>query len=309
MARAQNRFWAVGTAVGVLSAAVALQPIVSAENEQLPESASTTFRAGVETVVVSVTVRDRSNHLVTTLGRDDFRLFVDGRPVHVDVFSLERRPLMLGILLSTSRESGVDRTRDIARALVDAIEPDEHAAIGTYANEIAISPFATSDRIVLNRVLDEEVWPGEGRPVNTAVAEMIRAMPKGRGKPAVVVVGSDFPESCGYRPCLADGDVRDLAQREEVIIYGLVNRTQQPPTQIGSLPVATLSKATGGGYIVLRRTDDLGSLMKQVAEGLRHQYLLGFTPPAADNRDHTVKVEVAKPNQAMARSIQKASRR
>jgi hypothetical protein len=135
----------------VFTATVLLHPNVLAQGGQLPDAAATTFRAGVETVVVSVTVRDSSNQLVTTLGRDDFRLFVDGRAVKVDVFSLERRPLLLGILLSTSSESGVARMRDIGRALVDAIEPGEYATIGTYANEIAITPFATSDHLVLTK--------------------------------------------------------------------------------------------------------------------------------------------------------------
>lgn len=94
----------------------------------------------METVVLSVTVRDRTNHLVTTLERDEFRLLVDGRPVKVEVFAQERRPLMLGILLSTSVESGVPRMREVGRALVDAIEPGEHAAIGTYATKSRSAP-------------------------------------------------------------------------------------------------------------------------------------------------------------------------
>ena len=94
---------------------------------------------------------------------------------------------MLGILLSTSYESSVPRMRDVGRALVDALEPAEFAAVGTYALEIAISPFATSDRAVLQRVLNEEIWPGHMHtPVSPAVAAMIRAMPKDRGKPVVV---------------------------------------------------------------------------------------------------------------------------
>ncbi len=94
---------------------------VRSQGQQLPDAERPTFRAGVETVVVSVTVRDRRSRLVTALGREDFRLLVDGRPVDIEVFTKERRPLMLGILLSTSQESGVARIRDVGRALVDAL--------------------------------------------------------------------------------------------------------------------------------------------------------------------------------------------
>jgi Ca-activated chloride channel family protein len=287
------------------------QPVLQTQGTQPADPGRPTFRAGVETVVVSVTVRDRTNHLVTTLARDDFRLLIDGRPVEVEIFSHQRRPLMLGVLLSTRPESGVARMRDVARALVDAIEPAEHAAIGTFAHEIAITPFATSDRAVLNRVLDEDVWPGiGGNPVSTAVAAMVDALPKERGKPVVVVAGSDFAESCGLRPCVAHSDALDLAQREHAVVYGVVNRTTQPPTQVGAFPVAKLSEATGGGYIFLNDRDDVRAVMKQVAEELRHEYLLGFTPAVADDREHTAKVEVVPPgHRATARVTRKAGQR
>ena len=272
-----------------------------------PDAERPTFRAGVETVVVSVTVRDRRSRLVTTLAREDFRLLVDGRPVNIEVFTNERRPLMLGILLSTSHESGVARMRDVGRALVDALEPAEFAAVGTYALEIAISPFATSDRAVLHRVLNEEIWPGlMHTPVSPAVAAMVHAMPKDRGKPVVVVAGSDYAQRCDYRPCLSESDAGERALQEGVVIYGIVNRTKEPPTQVGAFPVAKMSAATGGGYLFLTGKEDLGPLMAQVTEELRHEYLLGFTPPVADGREHSVKVEVARPDhRAMARIARK----
>jgi VWFA-related protein len=273
-----------------------IHPTLEAQGKRPPEPAHPTFRAGVETVVLSVTVRDRTNHLVTALEREDFQVLVDGRPVKVDVFSHHRRPLMLGILLNTSLESGVAKMREVGRALVDALEPAEHATIGTYAHEIAISPFATSDRAILNRVLDEEMWPGIGGAVNTAVAAMVRAIPTDRGKRVVVVAGSDFAESCGYRPCIGDSSARDAVQSDDAVVYGIVNRTKEPPTQVGAFPVARLSEATGGGYIFLKAGEDVRAVMKQVAEELRHEYLLGFTPAVADDREHTVKVDVARPN-------------
>jgi Ca-activated chloride channel family protein len=279
-------------------------------DSQAQDTGRPTFRAGVEMVVVSATVRDSRDRLVTTLEREDFRLSVDGRPVSVEVFTKERRSLMLGILISTRPEQNVPRLREVGRALVEGLEPTEFATVGTYGVEIAISPFATSDRAVLHRVLNEEIWPmGFVAPVSTAVAAMIEAMPKDRGKPVIVVAGSDYAQSCFYRPCLGEGEARELAVREGVVIYGIVNRTKAPPTQIGASPVAKLSASTGGGYVVLTAKDDLGALMAQVTEELRHEYLLGFTPAVADEREHTVKVDVTRPgHRAIAHVTRKAAR-
>ena len=125
-------------------------------------------------------------------------------------------------------------------------------------------------------------------PVSPAVASMVHAMPKDRGKPVVVVAGSDYAQRCDYRPCLSERDARERALHEGVVIYGIVNRTKEPPTQVGAFPVAKMSAATGGGYLFLTGKEPLGPLMAQVTEELRHEYLLGFTPPVADGREHSV---------------------
>ena len=61
--------------------------------------------------------------------------------------------------------------------------------------------------------------------------------------------------------------------------------------------------------MVLTAKDDLGALMAQVTEELRHAYLLGFTPAVADEREHTVKVDVSRPgHRAIAHVTRKAAR-
>jgi hypothetical protein len=67
---------------------------------------------------------------------------------------------------------------------------------------------------------------------------MIAAMPKDRGKPVLVVAGSDFAQSCGYRPCVGENDAGEVTQRGDAIVYGIVNRTKAPPMQVGAFPVA-----------------------------------------------------------------------
>jgi len=51
-----------------------------------------------------------------------------------------------------------------------------------------------------------------------------------------------------------------------------------------------LATATGGGYFELTSTADLAATFRRVADELHHQYLLGFTPPALDNKVHQLAV-------------------
>ena len=48
----------------------------------------------------------------------------------------------------------------------------------------------------------------------------------------------------------------------------IVNRTKEPPKQIGAFPVEKMSAATGGGNLFLTAKDDVGTLMAQVTEEL-----------------------------------------
>jgi hypothetical protein len=38
----------------------------------------------------------------------------------------------------------------------------------------------------------------------------------------------------------------------------------------------TLARSTGGGYVLVEDSADLGALMNDVLEELRHEYVLGF---------------------------------
>ncbi|MEZ5319514.1 MAG: VWA domain-containing protein [Vicinamibacterales bacterium] len=57
----------------------------------------------------------------------------------------------------------------------------------------------------------------------------------------------------------------------------------------------TLAEVGGGGYFELRSTMNLAATFTRVAEELRQQYLLAFTPGALDGRAHRLTVRVRRP--------------
>jgi hypothetical protein len=56
-----------------------------------------------------------------------------------------------------------------------------------------------------------------------------------------------------------------------------------------------MARDTGGGSFELPRDDDLTEAFERVARELRHQYMLGFTPPALDGKEHRLEVRMTKP--------------
>ena len=56
--------------------------------------------------------------------------------------------------------------------------------------------------------------------------------------------------------------------------------------------LGTAALDSGGGYFEIRPRDDLGAAFARVIDELHSQYLLGFSPPARDGKEHKIEVKV-----------------
>src|SRR5574338_1434211 len=84
-----------------LCVVAAVLPALTSGAGSAQEPETNTFRAGVEVLRLPVTVRGPDDRLVTGLSRDDFRVFVGGRPTAIDVFSDRTQALAVGLLFNT----------------------------------------------------------------------------------------------------------------------------------------------------------------------------------------------------------------
>jgi Ca-activated chloride channel family protein len=291
--------WCVCVLILVLAASS-----VGGVRAQEPDQGELTFRAGVEMVRLTLTVRDRDGRLLTTLARDDFEVLVNDRAVDIKVFASERRPITVGLLFGPAGgdERGYERLetlRAAGRGLIEALEPDERAVIGSYGIEIALSPIVTSDRVVLRRIVGEELWSLSGNMVVRAVDTTVAALASHPGKRAIVVVtGGDHPDHCPERlPCLKEADVRARALDRGTSVHGVVLASSVPvPAGGGNAePVRRMTRETGGGYRRLSNDEDIQRAMAEILDEVRHEYLLGFMPPDKDGGEHRARVRMRRP--------------
>ena len=83
-----------------------------------------TLSVNASLVVVPVTVRDKKDHLIRTLTRDDFTLSVDGKPQAIRYFDREDDlPLTVGLLVdvSGSQRTVLDAERTASSAFLDGM--------------------------------------------------------------------------------------------------------------------------------------------------------------------------------------------
>jgi hypothetical protein len=208
----------VVAALGVL---VLMAPAL-ADGRHQDEASRPTFHSGITLATVSATVRGPDERLLTDLGRDEFRIAVDGRPVAIDVFDVQRLPLQMVLLFGAVFRS-LDRVREAGLALIDAMDSPDAATIGSYSLGVALSPLHTGDRQVLRRVLREELWFESGRnPIGAGVDRAIDVVSRASGRRAIVVVGPDLRQLCvGELPCADVDDAAKRASAGQVTVYGV----------------------------------------------------------------------------------------
>ena len=294
-----------------LLAAVSVIAVATAQEQGQPP----VIRGGTEIVRAFVTVTDRDGRLVTTLRQDDFELRDEGKPQPISLFDNSPRAIRLIVMLdvSGSMVNNLPILRQGTVELVKYLRPDDRARIGTFGEDVVISPTFTRDVRELLAALPAEIDENAPTPLWRAVERAIDAFATAEGDDArrVVLVLSDGADS-GVTlrgKFVTQGDVIDRARRQDVMVYAIGMRpraSRSIGTGIDGLRgalmagqpdpgLAKVAEESGGGYTEVRLGDNLGLAFAQVAEELRSQYLLGFDPPKRDGKVHDIQIKVNQP--------------
>ena len=235
------------------------------------------FKSTVDTVSVYATVNEADGRLATNLSKEDFTILDNGTPREISLFSNDTQPITVVVMLdmSGSMFSRFIRVRTSTLSFVDALSPQDRAQIGTFGEEIAISPHLTGDKEILRRVLRSELWPMGGTPIWNALDAAMSALTSESGR-RVVLTLTDGQNMCDFPHCLKAGDVERRAVREGFMLYAIGMDGTGLDGEI--MDIAT---ETGGGHFALPQGADLTATFAQVADELRHQYLIGFAPADA----------------------------
>jgi Ca-activated chloride channel homolog len=284
-------------AFGAIAAAQAQQPV---------------FRGTTEVVPVFVTVTDRDGRLVTNLKQEQFEIRDEGKAQPITLFDNRPRPIRLIVMLdvSGSMEGNLQLLRASAQQLFTRLLPGDRVRLGTFGEDIVISPAFTNDPNELRAALPTAIASNAPTPLWRAIDEAMTAFDN-EGDRRVVLVLSDGQDSgpIGFRMrYVSQAEVIDRARNDAVMVYaiGMRSRSSRPimpqPTPNGMMAAMTadwpdpglakVAEESGGGYVEVRYGEDLGAAFARVAEELHGQYLIGFAPTKRDGKKHDVEVRV-----------------
>jgi Ca-activated chloride channel family protein len=283
-------------AVAAAAALAALTLAIRAE----PQSEAQKFKSGTHTVPVFVTVTDRDRRLVPDLMEGDFEVYDNGKLQPITQFDNSSLPISVVVMLDTSGSMtlALDHVKRGAEQFLMRLLPDDRALVGAFNDKINFHPrdeqfTGNRDRLIAEL---KELDFGYPTRLYDAIWESLARLRSREGR-KVVLVFTDGEDTASK---LVDrGDTLERARQEDVMIYsvGIENVYFDGQRRVSTRPdrgLKSLSEETGGGFFLLKKTDELGETFTRVAQELHSQYLLGFSPGTLDGKVHQLEVKVKK---------------
>jgi VWFA-related protein len=268
------------------------------QGQELPPAGGS-LKITTEVVNVYAVVRQKNGRLIPDLNKDDFDLEEDQKPQVIRYFARETdTPLTMGILVDTSPSQG--RVLEVEKSEAEAflrevMRPKDLTFVMHFDVEVELDQDFTADFRRLDKAIDEaEINGGGARPMPgtfpsgdaagathlyDAVYLSARELLKNEVGRKVLILLTDG-EDQGSKVKLEAA--LEAAQKADIIIYSVNIHdrgfyARQGMGYGGESYLHKLSDATGG-RVIDANSKDSSAAFQQIANELRTQYLLGYTP-------------------------------
>lgn len=267
--------------------------------------ADVTFSSDTRLVSLSVTVLDRSGHLVTNLPQSAFQVYENGVKQPLKLFKREDVEISLGLIIDNSG-SMRDKRKQVAVAALDLVKdsnPHDEVFIVNFNDEAFLDADFTSDTSKMEQALTKIDSRG-GTAMRDAIRMSIDHLKKGakRDKKVLLVVtdGNDNASMIGLENLVKE------SQNSGVLIYaiGLLSDEERGEAKKAKRALDALTEATGGEAFYPKDVDEVDRIAHQVAHDLRNQYSIAYSPvnQNLDGSYRQIKVVVTGPNHPVART-------
>jgi VWFA-related protein len=281
-------------------------------------------------VMFPVTVRDSNGRLVSDLTRTDFKVFEDNTLQPLSDLALRQVPVDVVLMVdaSSSVASNLDDFRRAAQGFAAKLQADDRISLIKFDDRIELLQDWTKSRYQLQRALGR-IEPGMFTRFNDALllASKEQFGPVAKSRRAVIVLSDGIDNGQGTTSLeaalqalikaqvtvyiVANTEISKAAKRAELdsLLGGTdasirFNQVTIDRLRLGlqvldqsEVNLAQLAQATGGKLYKPLTFDALESTYAEVADELRHQYALYFTPlnKARDGSFRKVRVETVNP--------------
>jgi len=280
--------------------------------------AQTAFRADVNLINMSFSVRDAQGRFVPNLTQDDFEVVEDGVPQTISFFARSVDvPLTLGLVVDMSGSQASflkEHERDLRSFLKTALTPKDRAFLLCFGNRLRlVADFSAPDRDLANvisgyrQVKDPSIYPELGpkeiRTAGTAFfdaiyyssAQMLANTP-GQRKALILFTDGEDNSSAHH-----ELDAIEAAQANNVLLF-CVRYTEVKDGRLtarnkyGASVMARLAKETGGADFDAA-VRGLPEHFKSIGEQLHSAYELAYhSTVSIDGTFHKISIRPKDPS-------------
>jgi len=286
--------------------------------QQVQQPSGPTLKVSTEVVNVYAIVEGKHHSLIPNLEKQDFEINEDGAPQQLKYFARETdTPLTMGLMVDTSpsQQRVLPIEQEQAKAFLDQVmRPKDLTFILHFDLEVELLQDFTADRRLLAKAIDETqingggqgppgTFPGSSHACCTYLYDAVYLasndlMRNEVGRKVLVLLTDGVDAGSKEKPDAA----LEAAQKSNVLIYSIdisdasFYFTGGFGFGGGESTLKKFSEETGGRVIRVKNQKETAAAFQQIADELRTQYLLGYTPTNSkhDGSFRRIRVRVLK---------------
>jgi Ca-activated chloride channel family protein len=296
-----------------LLSVIALSLCSSAEAQENQQNPQQTIRVGVDRVNVGVIVTDHSGHFVKGLRREDFRVFDNGVEQPLTGFTaIEEAAQVLFLIEAGPAVYMLGKSHIRASdALLKNLSANDRVAIASYSRSPQLVLDFTPDKPTAQFVLQNLSFALGFAELNLAssLASATDWLARFPGKNTVIVLSTGVDTSPTsmwptIQQKLRTSDVRILAVSLSGDFRKYPKWRKLSPQEHedrawlkegfaqADQALRELSQASGGRVYLPKNDKGFDHAYAEIAQLVRHEYSIAFTPPANNGQIHQIEVKV-----------------
>ena len=283
------------------------------KNKQAPQAQTApgfSISVTVPVVSVDVVVTDGNGNYLKDLKKENFRITEDGTVQTITNFAPSEAPITIVLLLEFSKlgyQFFTYNARNWSVAFLNDLKPSDWIALETFNMRSNVDVDFTHNRDEIMQGLYSMVFPPFSESnIFDALSDVLDRIKDVKGKKAVLVLASGIDT---FSRMTLDQTLKRIRETDATIFTVGVGEQlfmNQAPGAFGQQltyiqaqnQLKTFAAMTGGRAWLPRFDGEIPGIMQEVAQSLRNQYSMAYSPSneTLDGKYRKIKVELLAPD-------------
>src|ERR1700756_112099 len=285
----------------------------AAPQQQKPQEAGVSIAVEVPVVTLDVVAATQNGDILQGLKKENFRVLEDGQPQAITNFGPTDAPITMVVVMEFSaRAYGwfAYQAKYWADAFFPNLKKNDWVALVTFDMKSRVEADFTQDKMEVRNALYRLYFPGFSESnVFDAVLDTTDRLKDVKGKKSILLLATGVDTFSKHTldqtmKLIRGTDVTVFAVGLDkpftnwLETHGMLGSMGRMDFLQGENQLKTFAQMTGGFAWFPQFDGEIPSIMRKVAEFLRHQYSLTYTPSnhAPDGKYRKIKVELVAPD-------------